>query len=103
VPWSSTPIPNCSLANTWTYTQILDNVGSSEITLSDRADFFDQAPFSTKSGLGIVIPAGSKQTLTTRFCSINSFQHITRTDFTGTDAKNNRINYRGPEVTLAAK
>ena len=81
----------------------MDNVGSSEITISDRTDYFDQALFSTKSGLGIVIPAGSKQTLTTRFCSVNSFAHETRTDFTGTDAKNNRINYRGPAVTLSAK
>ena len=103
VPWSSQPIPNCTLANTWTYTQIMDNVGSSELTVSDRTDYFDGAFFSTKSGLGIVIPAGSKQTITTRFCSANSFEHRTRTDFTGTDAKNNRINYRGPEVTLSKK
>jgi hypothetical protein len=50
-----------------------------------------------------VIPAGSKQKLTTRFCSANAFEHHTRTDFTGTDAKNNRINFTGPEVTLRAK
>jgi len=81
----------------------MDNVGSSELTVSDRTDYFDGAFFSTKSGLGIVIPAGSKQTITTRFCSANSFEHRTRTDFTGTDAKNNRINYRGPEVTLSKK
>ena len=103
VPWSSNPIPNCSLANTWTYTQILDNVGSVEITLSDRADYFDGALATQKSGLGIVIPAGSKQTLTTRWCSANTFEHHTRTDFTGTDARNNRINFKGPEVTLSKK
>jgi hypothetical protein len=91
------------LANTWTYTQILDNVGSAELTISDRTDYFDGALFGTKSGLGIVIPAGSKTTLTTRFCSANSFEHHTRTDFTGTDTRNNRINYKGPEVTLRAK
>jgi hypothetical protein len=91
------------LANTWTYTQTLDNVGGAEITLSDRTDYFDGALFSTRSGLGIVIPAGSKTTLTTRFCSANSFEHHTRTDFTGTDTRNNRINYKGPEVTLRAK
>jgi hypothetical protein len=103
VPWSGNPIPNCSLANTWTYTQILDNVGGAELTISDRTDWFDGAKFSTKSGLGIVIPAGSKTTLTTRFCSANATVHHTRTDFTGTDSKNNRINYTGPDVTLAAK
>jgi hypothetical protein len=62
-----------------------------------------RALFSTRSGLGIVIPAGSKTTLTTRFCSANSFEHHTRTDFTGSDTRNNRINYRGPEVTLSKK
>jgi hypothetical protein len=103
VPHSSSPIPNCTLPNTWTYEQNLDNVGTSEIVLSDRTDFFDGALFSQKSGLGIVIPAGSKQKLTTRFCSANAFEHHTRTDFTGTDAKNNRINFKGPEVTLRAK
>jgi hypothetical protein len=103
VPWSSQPIPNCSLANTWTYTQILDNVGSSELTLSDRADYIDTALFSSKSGLGIVIPAGSKTTLTTRYCSANSLEHHMRTDYTGSDAKNNRIAYRGPDVTLQKK
>jgi hypothetical protein len=91
------------LTNTWTYTQILDNVGSAEITLSDRADYSDGALFSTRSGLGIVIPAGSKTTLTTRYCSANSFEHRNRTDFTGTDSRNNRINYRGPEVILSKK
>jgi hypothetical protein len=69
VPWSGNQIPNCSLANTWTYTQILDNFGSSELTLSDRTDYFDGALFGQKGNLGIVIPAGSKTTLTTRFCS----------------------------------
>jgi len=102
-PWSSNPIPNCTLTNTWTYTQILDNVGSSEITLSDRTDYFDNAQYSQRSGLGIVIPPGSKTTLTTRWCSANSFEHHTRTDFTGTDARNNRINYKGPEVTLSKR
>jgi len=103
VPWSSNPIPNCSLTNTWTYTQILDNVGSAEITISDRTDFFDNALFAQKSGLGIVIPPGSKTTLTTRFCSANSFTHHTRTDFTGSDSRNNRINFKGPEVTLSGR
>jgi hypothetical protein len=103
VPWSSNPIPNCSLSNTWTYTQVLDNVGSVEITLSDRTDFMDGAVLSTRSGLGIVIPAGSKTTLTTRFCSASGVEHHTRTDFTGTDARNNRINFRGPEVVLSKR
>jgi hypothetical protein len=101
VPWSGNLIANCSLTNTWTYTQILDNVGSAELTISDRTDYFDGALFSQKSGLGIVIPAGSKTSLTTRFCSANSFEHHTRTDFSGSDSKNNRINYKGPEVTLS--
>jgi hypothetical protein len=101
VPWSSNPIPNCSLTNTWTYTQTLENVGGAEITLSDRTDFFDGALATQKSGLGIVIPPGSKTTLTTRWCSANTFEHHTRTDFTGTDSRNNRINFTGPEVTLS--
>jgi hypothetical protein len=103
VPWSSNLIPNCSLTNTWTYTQVLDNTGSNEITISDRVDYFDNALYSQKSGLGIVIPAGSKTTLTTRWCSANSFEHHTRTDFTGTDSRNNRITYKGSEVTLSKR
>ncbi len=103
VPWSNNPIPNCSLPNTWTYTQILDNVGSAELTISDRTDYFDAALFSQKSGLGIVIPPGSKSTLTTRFCSANATEHHTRTDFSGTDSKNNRINYKGPDVVLSKR
>ena len=103
MPGSNNPIPNCSLANTWTYTQIRDNVGAAQITISDRTDWFDGAQFDQKSGLGIVIPAGSKQTITTRFCSANATVHHTRTDFTGTDANNNRINYTGPDVTLAGR
>jgi hypothetical protein len=63
----------------------------------------DGAVLSTRSGLGIVIPAGSKTQLTTRFCSANSGEHHTRTDYTGTDAKNNRITYKGPDVTLSKK
>ena len=103
VPWSGNPISGCSLTNTWTYTQILDNIGSAELTLSDRTDYMDGAVLSTRSGLGIVIPAGSKTTLTTRFCSASAAEHKTRTDFTGTDAKNNRINFHGPDVVLAKK
>ncbi len=103
MPWSGTPIPNCSLTNTWTYTQVLDNVGGAELTLSDRTDYMDGAVLSQRSGLGIVIPAGSKQTLTTRFCSASADEHHTRTDFTGTDAKNNRITYKGPDVVLSKK
>jgi len=103
VPWSGNQIPNCSLTNTWTYTQVLDNVGSAELTLSDRTDYMDGAVLSQRSGLGMVIGAGSKTQLTTRFCSANAGEHHTRTDFTGTDAKNNRINFKGPEVTLSKK
>jgi len=103
VPWSGNLIPNCSLPNTWTYTQVLDNVGSVEITLSDRADYMDNALATQKSGLGIVIPPGSKTTLTTRWCSANNFEHHTRTDFTGSDARNIRINFKGPEVTLSKR
>jgi len=103
VPYSNNPIPNCSLTNTWTYTLILDNTGSVELTLSDRTDYMDGAVLSTRSGLGIVIPAGSKTTLTTRFCSATAVEHHTRTDFTGTDARNNRINFRGPDVVLSKR
>jgi len=63
----------------------------------------DGAVLSSRSGLGLVIPAGSKTSLTTRFCSANAFEHHTRTDFTGTDSRNNRINFKGPDVTLAKK
>ena len=103
MPWSSQPIPNCSLPNTWTYDQVLSNDGGADITISDRTDFFDNAQTSTRSGLGLVIHPGSKETITTRWCSANTFEHHTRTDFTGTDARNNRINFTGPTVTLSAK
>ena len=103
VPWSNNPISGCSLSNTWSYTQILDNVGSSELTIGDRTDYMDGAVLSKRSNLGITIPPGSKTTLTTRFCSANAGEHHTRTDFEGTDARNNRFSYRGPDVTLSKK
>jgi len=103
VPISSQSIPNCSLPNTWTYQQVLSNDGGTEITISDRSDFFDGVMTGSRSGLGIVLRPGASQSITTQWCSANAIEHHTRTDFSGTDASNNRINVTGPTVTLAGR
>lgn len=103
VPWSSQPIANCSLANTWTYEQTLRNTGGVTITISDRSDYMNGARVSTRSGLGIVLKAGETNVITTRWCSANSTEQSARTDFTGSDANNARISFTGPTVKLSAK
>jgi hypothetical protein len=103
VPWSNQPIANCSLLNTWTYEQTLRNSGGVTITISDRSDFMNGARVSSRSGLGIVLKPGETNTITTRWCSANTTEQSARTDFTGSDANNARINVTGQTVKLSAK
>ena len=103
VPWSNQPIEGCSLANTWQYDQVLSNGGGTRITISDRADSFDGAQVSTRTGLGIVLAPGAQTSIHTRWCSANAIEHRAQTTFTGSDDAGNRINATGPTVRLAAR
>jgi hypothetical protein len=103
VPWSSTLIDGCSLANTWQYDQILSNSGGAQVTISDRADSFDGVQVSARSGLGIVLAPGAQTSIRTRWCSANATEHRAQTTFMGSDAGGNPVNVSGPTVRLAAR
>jgi hypothetical protein len=103
VPWSSQPIEGCGLPNTWQYDQVLVNSGGTRLTISDRADSFDGANVSNRTGLGIVLAPGAQTSIRTRWCSANAIEHRAQTTFSGSDDAGNRINVTGPTVTLAAR
>src|SRR5688572_9927194 len=105
VSYSEPPAQGCSLPHTWQYTQVLRNTGGTAITISDRANYFDGVEFSKASALGIVIPPGGSFTVTpqTRWCSANNIEHTARTDYSGSDASGNPINFTGPNVRLLPK
>lgn len=103
MPWSSTLIEGCSLANTWQYDQVLSNSGGARLTISDRADAFDGVQVSTRTGLGIVLAPGAQTSIRTRWCSANATEHRAQTTFTGSDEAGNRISVAGPTVRLAAR
>jgi hypothetical protein len=100
VPWSSEPVPNCNLANRWHYDQVLRNTGGRRVTVSDRTDFFDGAPASTRSGLGIVLEPGAETTIRTRWCSANNIEHRAQTNWSGSDETGARIDVNGVVVRL---
>lgn len=100
VPWSSEPVEGCSLPNRWHYDQILRNAGGTRLTISDRADFFDGAHVSNRSGLGIVLAPGQETSIRTRWCSANNIEHRAQTNFSGSDDAGNRIEFNGPTVRL---
>jgi len=103
VPQSNPPLSSCTLANTWQYDQKLTNTGGSTVTLSDRENFFDGVSVSKQTGLGIVLAPGASTTIPTHWCSANNIEHRASTNFTGSDAANNRINFAGPAGRLLAK
>lgn len=100
VPWSSEPVPNCSLPNRWHYDQILRNSGGTRLTISDRVDLFDGAQVNAGTGLGIVLTPGQETTIRTRWCSANNREHVAQTNFSGSDDAGNRISVTGPTVRL---
>jgi hypothetical protein len=103
VPQSNPPLSSCTLANTWQYDQKLTNTGGSTVTLSDRDNFFDGVKVSSQSALGIVLAPGASTTIATHWCSANNIEHRASTNFTGSDAANNRVNFAGPTVRLLAR
>ena len=103
VPWNAGPIEGCSLPNAWQYDQILVNSGGTRLTISDRADSFDGAEVSKRSGLGIVLVPGAQTSIRTRWCSANATEHRAQTTFSGSDDAGNRISVAGPTVRLAAR
>jgi hypothetical protein len=96
-------VANCSLANRWHYEQTLKNTGGTRLTISDRADSFDGAEVSKRSGLGIVLAPGADTKITTQWCSANNIEHRAQTNFSGSDDKGNRIAVTGPAVRLMPK
>lgn len=100
VPWSSEPVPNCTLPNNWHYEQTLTNTGGTTLTISDRTDFFDGVEVSRRSGLGIVLTPGASTSITTRWCSGNNVEHRAQTNFSGSDDNGTRIAFTGPVVRL---
>lgn len=103
VPQSNPPVSSCSLANTWQYDQRLTNTGGSTVTLSDRENFFDGVSVSKPTGLGIVLAPGASISIPTSWCSANNIEHRASSNFTGSDAASNRVNFSGPTVRLLAK
>lgn len=103
VPQSNPPLSSCTLANTWQYDQKLTNTGGSTVTLSDRENFFDGVSVSKPTGLGIVLAPGASTTIATSWCSANNIEHRASSNFSGSDALNNRINFAGPAVRLLAR
>jgi hypothetical protein len=61
------------------------------------------AKVSDRSGLGIVLTPGAERVVTTRWCSANSTEQSTQTNFSGSDDAGNRIAFTGPTVRLLAK
>jgi hypothetical protein len=106
VPWSGTPIDagGCEgVANTWFYTQTLNNTGGRTITVSDRTDFFNNREVSKRNGLGIVIEPGAETSVQTRWCSSSTGPHTAKTDFSGQDSGGASVVFHGSTVTLSAK
>ena len=103
VPWSSNPVPNCNLANRWHYEQTLKNVGGTKVTISDRADFFDGAAASKRSGLAIVLDPDQETTIATSWCSANNIEHRAHTNFSGSDEGGNHVTLTGTTVRLQPK
>jgi hypothetical protein len=103
VPQANPPVASCSLSNTWQYEQRLTNTGGSTVTLSDRENFFGGVSVSKPTGLGIVLAPGASTTIPTSWCSANNIEHRASSNFTGSDAAGNRVNFSGPTVRLLAK
>lgn len=100
VPWSSEPVPNCTLANRWHYDQIVKNTGGRRVTVSDRDDFFDGVKVSTRSGLGIVLEPGAETSIRTRWCSATNSEHRAQTNWVGTDDAGAPVTVTGAAVRL---
>lgn len=106
VAWSGTPIVGAGcdgVTNTWFYNQVLKNTGGKTIVVSDRADFFNNRPVSTRTNLGITIAPGTESTVTTRWCSASVGPHTAKTDFTGRDSDGAAVAFNGATVTLNAR
>lgn len=106
VPWSGTPIEGgcAGVANTWFYTQVLENTGGNPIVVSDRTDYFNNREVSKRTGLGINLAPGAKTSITTRWCSSSSGNQTAQTNWGATDATtHSSLTVFGPVVTLRAK
>lgn len=104
VPFSGQPITNSSgcagSPNTWFYDQQLLEVGGTTVTLRNRVDVFDGRPVNDISGLNIVVPAYTRVSVPSRWCSQTAVEHSAQTTFSGTDANGKEVKVTGPVVVL---
>ena len=103
VPHSGARIPDApGCANvqfTWFYDQIISETGGAAVTLTNRIDLFDDRETNNRE-VNVVIPAGGRTTVATRWCSSARAVHSAQTRWTGTDASGRSISVLGPRVTL---
>jgi hypothetical protein len=104
VPYSGQPVSGCSSSSphTWTYTQVLRNVGGTRFTLTRRANYFDGTKISEPSQ-SITIEPGQSHNVATNWCSSRNEEHTARTDWFGEDTAGNKVDLTGPNITLSAK
>jgi hypothetical protein len=100
VPWSGDAASSCTLANRWHYEQVLTNIGSTTVTVSERVDFFDGAEARRRNDLGIVLAPGAETRIATEWCSSNNIEHRVQTNFSGSDDSGNQISVTGTSVRL---
>jgi hypothetical protein len=104
VPYSGAPVSGCSSASphTWTYNQVLRNVGGTAFTLTRRANYFDGSKISEPS-VSITIQPGQSHTQPTAWCSSQNIEHTTRTDWFGEDTQKNKVDLTGPTIRLSPR
>jgi hypothetical protein len=103
VPWSGDVVSSCNLANRWRYEQLLTNIGSTTVTVSERVDFFDGAEVRRLSNLGIVRAPGTDTRISTEWCSSNNIEHRAHTNFRGSDDSGNHLTVTGTTARLQRK
>ena len=94
VPWSG-PAGDCSLANRWSWKQILVNTGSTSVTMSQRLNFFDGSQANSASDTTTLSP-GERYERQTLWCSGLGGDHTFRTDW----VTNTGVRITGPTVQL---
>lgn len=107
VPWSGRPVDaaGCqNVPNTWFYDIVIQNVGGSTVTLTERQNSFngvERAPIRLDPPL--VIEPGASITVPTRWCSSSPGPHTAQSNFSGRDAQNNLVSQVGPAAQLQAR
>jgi hypothetical protein len=106
VPGDTNPVSGCdgTRPHRWRWDQVLKNNGGTRITLTERTNHLDGAPFGSATGrvtgFTINIDPGQTHTQATAICSSVNDDHTFRTDWSGSDAGGNKIDVTGPVVRL---